>query len=135
MLEVTEIALTGGIFENQNDYIRESKIISAEGRCNIVIYSTVNLIRAKGDVVFLKLSVIGKEGDRSSLTLSKFDVNDQPAAGGLSINDRFSQSIAFLVNHRPVAESGTLTTNEDTEASGRLTATDNDSDMLNFRIV
>ncbi len=135
LFEVTGIDFTGGIFENQNDYVQEHKIVSAEGRCSIVIYSTGNLIRTKGDAVFLKLSVRGTEGAHSSLTLSKFDVNDQPAAGGFSINDKIFQSISFLVNHRPVAESGSLTTDEDTNASGILTVDDNDSDTLNFHIV
>ncbi|OQX24944.1 MAG: hypothetical protein BWK80_18215 [Desulfobacteraceae bacterium IS3] len=134
VLEIKDIALIGGIFENQKDYIQENRILG-KGRFGVVIYSVGNLLTTKGNAVFLKISVIGKEGERSSLTLSRFDVNDTPAAGGFRINDSFSRSVSFLVNQRPIAEHGTLITDEDTVVLGTLKAADNDSDMLTFRII
>ena len=50
----------------------------------------------------------------------------------------FSEEVVYLApvsNHAPVAQSGTLSTNQDTAATGTLTATDPDGGSLTYTIV
>ncbi len=50
----------------------------------------------------------------------------------------FSQEVVYsasVSNHAPVAQSGTLSTNQDTAATGTLTATDPDGDSLTYTLV
>ena len=53
--------------------------------------------------------------------------------GGLTSTAAVTVTIS-KVNHAPVAQSGALTTNQDTPAGGRLNATDQDGDTLTYSI-
>ena len=68
-------------------------------------------------------------GARGSDTFT-FQVAD---AGGLTSTASIAVTV-IAVNHAPVAQNGTLSTNQDTAATGSLTATDPDGDSLAFSV-
>ncbi|MDM8549901.1 putative Ig domain-containing protein [Desulfobacterales bacterium HSG2] len=134
LLDATEITLTGGVLTDKSYVLTENT--SVEDQINLVIYATGDLVTAQGDVVFINLTIQpGEEGQETTLSVTKFECNDQPANGGFRINDTVSQDVNISINYTPVADDSRLETDEDSPLSGSLTASDADEDPLTFTIV
>ncbi len=90
-LELAEATLTGGILDSWKENLQVIK--DDKGFVAIKIYGADEITGA-GNVLFLKLKVIGALGATASLSIEKLECNETAVSGGFGVND----SIALQVN-------------------------------------
>ncbi|OQX09412.1 MAG: hypothetical protein BWK80_46945 [Desulfobacteraceae bacterium IS3] len=131
VLEVKDVTLTGGIFENK-DYMLTTTDSTA-GHLNVLIYTFSNILSLSGDMVFINFNI--KAEGNTTLSFARFECNELPISGGFKVNGAIYQSVKILINNPPTAAGGTFQTDEDTALNKILPAADSNDDPLTYTLI
>ena len=133
VIELTEVGLTDGIFDNGDyDYTLQNNI--RDDMIGIVIFTGgMDHISASGDVAFLSFTL--KDAGETTLSVSKFQCNESSVSGGFYLDEAIFSDVRIVVNQKPVADEGNLGTDEDTLVNAIMSASDGNEDALIYTIV
>ncbi|MCP4344248.1 MAG: PKD domain-containing protein, partial [Desulfobacterales bacterium] len=99
VIEETGAELTGGILENSDYLIFDSKI---DDNINIVSYSMGTSVTGKGDIVFINFDVKGQGS--VTLSITKYECNELSVSGGFNIDGAVYQNVEVVINFAPVLD-------------------------------
>ncbi|QTA86210.1 S8 family serine peptidase [Desulfonema magnum] len=95
VLELTGATLAGGILEYEGYALLTG---TEDGEATLVISAADRTFTGSGETVFLSFDVIGKSGNTSAVSLTKFECNEEAAVGGFQLRDRVCQEIRLNVD-------------------------------------